>query len=500
MKIRNLAHLLVPALFALSNFAALPMLQAQTADQLDVLFILDASGSMKQMTGGKSQIDAAKESMAAVLKDFPEAAQVGLRVYAHRENQSDKAKSCLDTELMAPLKAGGAQSIVSALSAIQPKGYTPISYSLEQARNDFSGSRESQKTIILLSDGEETCGGDPAATVEKLLADGFKFTLNVIGFNVDSKTRAQLEAAALAGGGQYYGAKDANELGRALSDATKASLVINKTKTVYGEEIRGGDSFESAVPIELGKEYRLNHHQKQAEYDYFSIPAKAAQEIVVTLKTLEKGIIISKDGKAKEFEIPYFGGKLNAPNRETLVAQEITGKKFDSKELRASVGQDGNFYLLIGSEYGSINKDHATFIAKIVSRGDLDTEADAVDNLEAAAPIEANRRYRKNYLGGADRIDTYSFNAKAGEKYFVGFIPTTQKTHTATQIKIITEYKDALISRGFSNGEGGKTDTLEIKEDGTYFVQISSDATNVDEYAFELKLLDSVEVKTNISN
>jgi hypothetical protein len=69
----------------------------------------------------------------------------------------------------------------------------------------------------------------------------------------------------------------------------------------------------------------------------------------------------------------------------------------------------------------------------------------------------------------------------------MGFIPTTQKPYTATTMKILTEFKEALTSRGFGNSEGGKSSTIEIKEDGTYFLQISSDASNVDEYAFELK-------------
>ncbi len=479
-------HLCIKSL--LTIFIACSTALPSFSDDLDVLFILDASGSMKQITAGKTQIDSAKEAMTEVLKDFPASVPVGLRVYAHRENQADKEKSCLDTELIAPLSAGSAGRIISALNSIQPKGYTPMSYSLEQARNDFDVSRESQKTIILLSDGEETCGGDPAETVKKLLADGFKFTLHVIGFNVDAKTKAQLEAAALAGNGQYFSAKNAAELAKAMSEATKKSLVIDKEKTVYGTEIRGGDSFETAVPLEAGKEYRLDHHQKKNEYDYFLISAKAGQEINVTLKTLEKGIAIRPDGKTQEGESPYFGSKLNGPDRQQLDYKEIIGKKFGTETLKAAAGSDANYYLLVGSEYADVNKDHASFTVNLTSKGDLDSDNDAAESLEDASAIEANKRYRKNFIGGPDQTDSYSFNAKAGESYFIGFIPANGYNHY-TYVKILTEFKEALSNKSFSGGQGGKTEQIQIPEDGTYYVEISlsGNEKEIQQYAFELR-------------
>lgn len=454
----------------------------------DILFILDASGSMKQVTAGQTQIEAAKQSLTTVLKTFPDTVNVGLRVYAHRENQADKEKSCQDSELVTALSAGAADDIIKKLSSIQPKGYTPISYSLEQARADFPVSRESEKTIILLSDGEETCGGDPAATVKKLISDGFKFSLQVVGFNVDAKARAQLEAAATAGSGQYYAAKDAAELSKALSEITKKSLVIEKPKSVYGVEIRGGDSFETAVALEVGKEYRLDHHQKQHEYDYFLVPAKAGQEIIATLKTLEKGIQIRQDSKAIEGNSPYFGAKLNAPNREQLAAKEIIGKKFGTEQLSVAAGEDGNYYLLVGSEYADCHKDHSTFSIAIVAKGDLDTDVDAGSTFETAAPIEANKRYKSNFIGGPDQVDSFSFNAKAGEKFFIGFIPG-EKFEYYTYVKVFTEFKEELANKSFTGGRGGKTDLVEIAEDGVYYIEISlsSNEAELRPYAVELR-------------
>ena len=484
MKMSFASKILFLSSFYLVNF----FIACATLAQSDVLFILDASGSMRQSTAGQTQISAAKDALKSALVNIPNDVQVGLRVYAHRQDQSDKQKSCSDSELVAPIAASGGTKILSALSSIEPKGFTPISYSLEQAKSDFDITRESEKTIILLSDGEETCGGDPAATVSKLISEGFKFTLHVIGFNVDAKTKAQLEAASNAGGGMYFNAKDAKELSDALSEATKKSLVIDKPKTVYGTPIRGGNSFETAISVQPGIEYKLDHHQKDHEYDYFSIPVKAGKEIAVTLKTLEKGIQIREDGKTIEGDSPYFGAKLNAHDRTQLVSEEIIGKKFETRLMQAPVSVDGNYYLLVGSEYADINMDHATFTVNLVSRGDLDSEVDAGQTMETALNAQIGTRYKLNYLGGYDKVDTYSFTAKASDKFFVGFIPDTGYDYY-TYVKVLTEFKEPLTSKSFSGGKGGKTDTIQIDEDGTYYLEVSVDGDykQAKAYAFEIR-------------
>ena len=75
-----------------------------------------------------------------------------------------------------------------------PRGQTPIAYSLQQAAQDFGAPSDEERAMILVSDGIETCGGDPLATVRDLTAKGFKVKVHTIGFDVDAAARAQLEA------------------------------------------------------------------------------------------------------------------------------------------------------------------------------------------------------------------------------------------------------------------------------------------------------------------
>src|SRR5262245_42080406 len=145
-----------------------------------VEYILDVSGSMNALFGGEKRIDAAKKSIGSMVQGIPDGSIVALRFYAHRVAPSDKAASCKDTELVIPFGPINKQQLINIVNAATPLGQTPIAFSLEQAASDFTPGADEQQTIILVSDGEESCGGDPVATAKALLAKGFKLKINVI--------------------------------------------------------------------------------------------------------------------------------------------------------------------------------------------------------------------------------------------------------------------------------------------------------------------------------
>ena len=443
-----------------------PML---TFAQSDILFILDASGSMNAQLEGESQIAAAKKAINAALPEIPSTENVGLRVYAHRAPQSDKAASCMDSELLVPLAAANSATISSKLSTIEAKGYTPIAYSLSQAKNDFSLSRESEKSIILLSDGEETCGGDPVQAVKDLIAAGFKVTVHTIGFKVDEKTKAQLQSVAAAGNGKYFSANNSGELTSALTEAAKQT-VLEKSKATYGQTTRGGDSFETAVNLEKDQEYRLDHHQKVKDYDYFSINLKSGQELLLELNTTDKGVDIDKNNNAKADDSPYAGIVLVGMDRQKIKKEDIIGKKFGKALITYNVAKDGTYYVLVGSEYHSMPSDGASFKYTIVSKGDLGTEGDAGAGQAQALSITPGRY--NNFLGAADEVDTFSFEGKAGQSASVGVIPGDgiDVYYTA---RIYDEFKREILKiTSAKSGEGFKSDFVPLA-DGKLFLEIS---------------------------
>lgn len=389
---------------------------------VDIEFILDASGSMAVSTEGRSQIDIAKQSIKATIANIPTNVNVALRVYGHRIPKSDKEQSCIDTELAIPFGPLNTQAFSARVDALNPNGYTPIAFSLKEAAKDFLG-KESEHVIILVSDGEETCGGDPVAEAKALLAQGFKVTIHTIGFRVDAATKAQLMAISGATGGSYYDAGNAASLTQNLTEAAQKALVIAKEKErARGQEIRGGDQYETAVLIEQGIEYRLDHHQKQNQYDYFYVPLTRGQSMVVTLTTQDHGVDIYGE-QAKETINPYAGFRVVGPppDYQQILDEVIIGTQHGKKVGWALATQEGKHFVLTGNTYHSQHKN-SPFKIEIKNHFDANTDTDAQDNIVRATVLEMGD-YPSNWIFYKEDVDVYQLMAARGAAYAVKITP-----------------------------------------------------------------------------
>jgi Ca-activated chloride channel family protein len=196
--------------------------------------ILDVSGSMKEKdVGGGTRMDAAKESMNTMIDAAPGQLATGVRVYGSEYPGQDTAVGCKDTKLLHPVEpmdATAKAEVKKQIDALKPTGFTPIGYSLRKAAEDLgaAGSRR----IILLSDGEETCGppADPCEVAEKLDGAGKDLAVDTLGFRVKGKAAEQLKCIAKATGGQYREAQDKKELNTELKAAfVKAAAEMAKS-------------------------------------------------------------------------------------------------------------------------------------------------------------------------------------------------------------------------------------------------------------------------------
>jgi hypothetical protein len=199
---------------------------AKTRKNLEI--ILDASGSMKTLMGAKkTRWDVALETLQGVLADLPDDFKVGLRIYGHRE-PSTSPKTCTDTELLVPIVKLDRARIFAAASRFKPKGETPLVFSALQAPADLK--QAGGGTVILITDGEESCKGDPVKAAAELKASGLDIRLSIVGFAVTNpKTQQDLAGFAQGTGGLFYSAKD----GAALSDALLAATTEKFPFTVY---------------------------------------------------------------------------------------------------------------------------------------------------------------------------------------------------------------------------------------------------------------------------
>ncbi|GAA4183021.1 vWA domain-containing protein [Shinella granuli] len=185
------------------------------------MIVLDASGSMWGQIGGRSKIEIARETLGTVLKSVPAGTELGLMVYGHREKGS-----CSDIELAVPPGAGTGEAITSFVSGLSPKGRTPLTQSVEQAA-DILKYTEDKATVVLVTDGLETCEADPCALASALESKGVDFTTHVVGFGLTEEEGRQVACLAENTGGTYFQASDAAQLVAALT-ATVAEAPMAK--------------------------------------------------------------------------------------------------------------------------------------------------------------------------------------------------------------------------------------------------------------------------------
>ncbi len=192
--------------------------------QSNTLFILDASGSMAgDAGGGQTKMVAAKDALVGYVQATPDYADLGLMVYGHRGNNSDagKAESCAGIDTFAPVGELTAESAATVVEQFEATGWTPIAASLDAAgpvlqtaaqNDEGEGLEGATNRIILISDGIETCDGDPVVSAQALVDLGIQVVVDVIGFDVGEADRAALQAVAETTGGVYRDAANANAL------------------------------------------------------------------------------------------------------------------------------------------------------------------------------------------------------------------------------------------------------------------------------------------------
>ena len=137
-------------------------LPAKAADTTEVLFLLDVSGSMNErISSGGTKFAAAQRALKRVADAVPAGTQVGLRVYGSEISPCNEKnpKACTDTKLVLPIGPLDRGRLFRAVDSFSAKGETPIAYSMGKAVDDLGPS--GKRVMILISDGEESCDGDP---------------------------------------------------------------------------------------------------------------------------------------------------------------------------------------------------------------------------------------------------------------------------------------------------------------------------------------------------
>ncbi|MDP6958349.1 MAG: VWA domain-containing protein, partial [Planctomycetota bacterium] len=205
----------------------------------NILFILDASGTMEKETDGKSRFDMVTGTLGHFLKNIRGNVSAGLRVFGHQFRATD-SKANKDSELVLPLRKIDPDLFISSIARIRPKGKSPTTYSLEEAAQDLSRSSSSPSIVILITDGRDSDRtAKPENAAAKLVHRGRGNHLHIIGVQMDDPWWGnQMEKAAKAGNGFYYDTQTEDDFKKALESSVGTAVFVLKSNS-DGTEIQG---------------------------------------------------------------------------------------------------------------------------------------------------------------------------------------------------------------------------------------------------------------------
>lgn len=257
-----------------------------------VEIVVDASRSMWGRMHGEPKMSVAKEILWDVSHWFPEDLDLALRAYG--STSPSESANCADSALLVPFADQNRGPIRAAIEGLRPLGQTPIAYALNQASRDF-GMRADDRAVVLVTDGIESCGGDPVQAARELREQGI--VVHVIGFglgNVADEDSASLQNIAWASGGQYVTAGSAEELKAALAQTVATSYSVYKG----GTEVASG-SLGSGGPLYLPEgEYRVELHSSPPQ----TLPVSLSPRDSVTLTLEKSGGVVSHFERRKRIE------------------------------------------------------------------------------------------------------------------------------------------------------------------------------------------------------
>ena len=255
-----------------------------------VEIVVDASQSMWGQINGQSKMEIAKTTLEELTYWLPDDLDLALRAYGNT-SPSDQ-KNCADSSLLVPFREGNREYVRQAIAGLRPTGQTPIAYALNQAANDF-GSLQSDRTMVLVSDGIESCGGDPVTAAYALRQQGI--VVHLIGFGLGSSAdqdAASLQAIANASGGRYVTAGSAEELKAALAETVATAFSVYRDNV----EVASGSLGSAGVMLLPEGEYRVKLHSSPP----VEAEVRLAPRDSVTLTLEKRGGVVSSFEQREE--------------------------------------------------------------------------------------------------------------------------------------------------------------------------------------------------------
>lgn len=179
-----------------------------------VLILLDASSSMVEpWSNNTTRFQAAAHLITRLMDSVyhmnPEV-QFGLRVYGHQYGVPEN--NCYDTRSEVMFSRDNRIQMDLRLASLKPIGVSPIAYSLQvAAEQDFVLGKDYTYSLLLITDGAESCGGDICNVVQTILRKKIDFKPYIISMIDYAPLRDQYACL-----GTYFTASDSNGIAIAV--------------------------------------------------------------------------------------------------------------------------------------------------------------------------------------------------------------------------------------------------------------------------------------------
>ncbi len=373
-------------------FSHAPAVKAQSSENVMVVF--DGSGSMWGQIEGKAKIEIARDAIGEMVGSWNTDTSIGLIAYGHR-----KKGDCTDIETILSVGPLNKAAFISAIKAISPKGKTPISAAVRKAAADLKFTEE-KATVILISDGLETCNANPCALATELETAGVDFTTHVIGFDIRKADAPQLACLATNTGGKFISASNATELNKAITETVKTVQIVAEVKAEpEPEPVPAGPQGIKLIPVvcetctevlqdnvfwylyEAKKDIEGNRREldrsgtasalfetAEGTYYIYGVYGKAGKGIEVTV---EPGVLTTLNvnfnaGNLRVVSAPTAGAEILNDNTFYWVYENKKDLNGDRREIDRS-GAAKSLFRLPAGEYYVVARHGKSYVSQVLT-------------------------------------------------------------------------------------------------------------------------------------
>ncbi len=297
--------------------------QVQINKTTRILLMLDCSKSMQEDIGGSKveKMTVAKKLIIRMVDSLGKVPDLELALHTYGDTHRDR--DCKDSRLAVYFEPGNTDRIKKAVRTLEPRGTTPIAYSLSMAQNEFPAGR-GNNYIILITDGIEECGGDPCAVSGNLQDKGIVLKPFIIGIGLSESNIRELHCI-----GRVYNTKTENDFSEILNLVVAQAL--NNTTVQVNLNNSKGQPKEKDVNMTFSNskthEVVANYYQtfnKAGMPDTFKLDPlyKYDMQVNTTPQIIKRGIEL-KSGQNNIISVDASQGNLQINTRDNSVKSLI---------------------------------------------------------------------------------------------------------------------------------------------------------------------------------